>query len=115
MSPPRVPSSACTFCAQEEETLLHLLFNCNHVSRFWKIFIDTFGKGLGFQTPLNPETVLLGNSQFPKIANFLLLVAKRYIYSVRCNKKELHFANYMNYVQQVQKTEFFIANRKKTN
>ena len=112
MTPPRVPSSACTFCKNEEESLLHLFCNCKHVKGFWNTFIEKLGKPLGLRTPLNPEFILLGSSDLSKLLNFLILVAKRYIYIARCNSKELYFTNFTDFVQNIQKIEFYIANRK---
>ena len=112
MTPPRVPSSACTFCKDEEESILHLFCNCNHVKVFWNTFTENLGKRLGLKTPLNPELILLGSPKLPKLLNVLILVAKRYIYKARCNSKELYFTNFTDFVQNVQKIEFYIPNRK---
>ena len=94
--------SICTFCTQEEETITHLLWQCN-VTKVFLNFVTTWLQSFNIYIELSEELFLFGlekEQRLTSIMKFLLLYTKYYIYCCRCNKqppvvtvykKRLHF------------------------
>ena len=79
----------CSFCNQEDETVIHLFANCYKSKTLWnslkKFFKDTINL-----PSLTPQSAILGFPQTDHelflIINYLLLLFKYYLYVSRCSK-----------------------------
>ena len=74
----------CSFCRNEQETILHLFYECPIVNVFVKnleILINTHCPN----TPLNlrAKDIIFGNRFYSKILNTILILAKYYIFKTR--------------------------------
>ena len=81
--------SICTFCTQEEETITHLLWQCNVTKEFLN-FVTTWLQSFNIYIELSEELFLFGlekEQRLTSIMKFLLLYTKYYIYCCRCNKQ----------------------------
>ena len=81
--------SICTFCTQEEETITHLLWQCNVTKEFLNS-ITTWLQSFNIYIELSEELFLFGlekEQRLTSIMKFLLLYTKYYIYCCRCNKQ----------------------------
>ena len=93
--------NTCSFCRENNETLVHLFYDCQYVSQFWqtlKTYIKTKCPNTG-DYELSKEEVLLRVIDPKKIdetLNFIFLVAKRYIYTFRYNNLSLNIQNFQN-------------------
>ena len=85
-----VDSQNCTFCGAHVENIDHLIWECVHVQKFWNDLNVVLKEkcshcdNLTFTKPL----ILFGISHniiTDKIIDFIILLAKRYIYSCKWN------------------------------
>ena len=81
----------CTFCKNNEETITHLLWYCPRVQHFWNDFVELLKSNCMHIHNLNlsEELIIFGvkkNIKTDKIFDFLLIIAKFYIYC--CKWKE---------------------------
>ena len=109
--PTKVVSPLCNFCKQENETIIHLFYECKLVETFWSTFIESWGQYFHINTMMTAEQILLGDVLYPNLFNFLILAAKRFIYTSRCQERIPTFVGFKNFVNGIQKVELFIANR----
>ena len=82
-------SPACSFCGDADETLEHILVYCNYSESFWTEVIKWLGdQGVKIQR-LSLKDILFGmfSCEDELYVNHILLLARQYLYSCRCNKK----------------------------
>ena len=110
--PSKVPTSNCTFCRSDIETVIHLFYECEVTKKFWSTLFQTWGIYFHCTNMVSARVILLGDPTLPELLNFVLLVAKRYIYISRCEEKTPTFVNFKSFIFNIQKTERYIAIRK---
>ena len=86
-----VDSNKCNFCLTEKDTILHYLWECNHVQTFWNNFIKLLKEKCVHcdRLNLNATIVLFGKDKHIKTDacfNDILLDANFFIYKCRLNK-----------------------------
>ena len=82
-------SPVCSFCGDVDETLEHILVYCNYSESFWTEVIKWLGdQGVQIQR-LSLKDILFGmfSCDDELYVNHILLLARQYLYSCRCNKK----------------------------
>jgi len=94
-------NTLCTFCNNVDESISHLLWDCEYTLKYWKEFQDWMNSNLTSNISLNKEMILFGNYKFKDhVFNNMLLVLKFNIYKSRVKKekpsftfgkKDLHF------------------------
>ena len=79
-------SSNCTFCAETEETTIHLLFHCRKVHQLWVQLASIIKYFYKTEPDLSLKCVILNNYKGPNecIINFLIICLKQYIYAQKC-------------------------------
>ena len=83
----KADSPLCSYCNEEEETLLHLFHSClkttlwNKLRQYFLQFINIL-----HSTPQSSILGILDNNQHSELINHLLLIFKFYIYSARNTK-----------------------------
>ena len=102
----KVDSPLCSYCNEEEETLLHLFHSCLKIKQLWNRLRLYFSQFINI--PLcTPQSSILGifdNNQHSELINHLLLIFKFYIYSTR-NNKQLNFDNLMITIKKIKEIE----------
>ena len=79
-------SPRCSFCADCEETLSHLFWDCSIINRFWHDACNNCIKHPS-DILLNKELIFFGNVlNMSSPLNFFILHVKHYIYSCRVLK-----------------------------
>ena len=99
-------SDLCYLCLKTKQDLKHMLVSCPVVTEFWKIFLQWYETLTEAKLELSTVKILYGiieNDHFLKLTNYLLLIAKYYIYCCSINKEPLYFRTYLTIV--VSKTE----------
>ena len=83
-----IPSSACSFCGEADESLEHLFGTCHYTTKFWAEVIKWMGNLDIEIEPLSNKDIMFGIMDCNRdlFVNYILLIAKKYIYSCRCNK-----------------------------
>ena len=89
-----VDSPLCTFCCQEDETITHLLWQCDIVQTFWGQLLSLLQLHCTHcdRLVLSEQLVLFGYAemiQTDKIIDFILLSAKFYIYKFKLQDTQL--------------------------
>ena len=109
-----IPSNLCTFCKEEPETLIHLFCTCPIVVQLWMDIKDYLIE----RYDMLAENLVVSNSNIIKnqitkgrtdICNFVCMLAKRYIYVQRCKKLSINCNSFKQLVNDVQRTEKYIA------
>ena len=76
----------CDFCLIEEESIYHLFYDCDVVSRFWKTLESYWQRNTKMQISLTRRDVILGNTIFSNVLNLILLLGKFYIHKSKISK-----------------------------
>ena len=97
----------CTFCDIFEEDLLHLFVDCTCIKYFW----EQVGNWMPILKNLDSRKIICNTPlDNPKLLpNLIVLLAKIYIYRVRCNKSHLNFQQFLEWVYEIRKIEQIIA------
>lgn len=102
----------CPNCG-ERDTLQHFFLDCSTVQEFWTKLGDWLAANADFRLPLTPSTVLFGkpyDSPTDKISNFILLVAKFFIYRQRLfHGTDLNIIQFLMELRNKLKVEKFIC------
>lgn len=104
----------CTFCKNESETILHVLCTCNIVRTFWNELFQWMKDGCTHIYNLNilDNEILFGitdNKKADYVLNFILLLAKQYIYKCKMKKQIPLLQGFKHMLKSVYNTEKFIA------
>ena len=85
-----ISTNLCYFCNKEKETILHLMYACEHVQLLWDNLAEYVFERYGDQElSLDPISIIL-NEIHPHtwhVVNFICLIVKQFIYRQRCLKK----------------------------
>lgn len=102
-------SDRCTFCKDEYETQTHLFLECQVVLSFYQQVLVWFECLTDNEYNFDKlQTALLYKKEIMTLDRVLLL-AKQYIYAIRCNDKELNIYNFKKHVFKIVRTEKYIA------
>ena len=83
----------CTFCEQEEESIIHLIYSCKYVQKLWKTLQRWLKHFCALDIELDNVKVTFNiyRGVNEMLINTLILITKYYIYVQRCYKKKLNF------------------------
>ena len=94
-------SPLCTFCDSEEETIVHVLWECNNVQRFLHR-IETWLQSYDFQFQFEKQSFLLVNSMERNESNLIMsLSIKFFIYKTKCLKETLSLTKLQYHLKSV--------------
>ena len=102
----KVDSPLCSYCNDEEETLLPLFHPSLKTKQPWNKLRQYFSKFINTPHSTQQSSILgiFDNNQHSELINHLLLIFKFYIYSAR-NRKQLNFDNLMRTIKKIKETE----------
>ncbi len=100
----------CTFCKKDEETMEHLMWLCDYVSKLWNEVCCWFEE-LNMNINLTYWEVCFGASgqNNESFLNMIILLLKRYIYKCRVQETRPLFSDFKNLVIFYEKVEKRIA------
>ena len=103
-------SRMCTMCGEVDETLVHLFWDCSIVQELWGKVKNFLKEEYGI-TELNmtPKNIIINNISSRKIANFICLITKQFIYRQRCLKLGVNFTTLKIHIRQIESIEKYIA------
>ena len=113
-----VESPACSFCNQDEESLIHFFCDCHVTRKLWKDLQIFFAAS--FRLPeLNLKNALFGyvpvttsnsnNKQVDKLINHIILIFKRSLYEMRSSRTLPSVFYVARRVRQIMEIEYQIA------
>lgn len=83
-----IPSPACSFCGEMNESLEHFFISCRYTKDFWAEVIKWFdNQGVKIKH-LSEKDIMFGilRCEDELLINHILIIAKQYLYSCRQNK-----------------------------
>jgi len=106
-----INSPRCSLCNEEEETVIHLFWDCRVVANFWSKVDEWFFNLTNIHLHINVFNVIFGDlsDRCPALSNLIILLAKIYIFKYRQQKLEL--SSFISFVSYVHKLECIIAKR----
>ena len=109
-----VNSSLCDFCFQSNETALHLFWECTYAQELWRNIANIFRQN-NINIVLNFRKISLGilnQNYYYTPLNYIILLAKYFIFRCKCLKETPHFNHFKYYMHEQCRIEKHIAQRK---
>ena len=106
-----IPSPACTFCGEADESLEHIFVTCHYTKKFWAEVIKWMGNLNIEIEPLSNKDITFGIMHCKRdlFVNHILLIAKKYIYSCRCNKTKPSIIVLSARIKMIYRLEMLVA------
>ena len=108
----KVISPLCSFCKSEDETPLHLFFECTLTQNLWKQLSSFCRQRLNIPT-LTPQSAIFGfyepQNKNEILINHLLLIFKLYLYNARESNK-VNFVCFKAKITNIKDIEENISN-----
>ena len=98
-------SDLCHSCKEKSESIQHIFWECHTVQRFWSAFTHCLKEKCIHMTHLkiDEEMVICGNktnSKTDEVFDFILLLAKYYIYKCRLDHCDAHIQPFLMYLKR---------------
>merc|ERR1712074_186866 len=90
-------SANCPLCNSEQQTLEHMFWECQQIQHFWMLFKNWWKNNYNQDVLLSKTIILYGDIfdfKDKQSLNFILLVAKWYIYRAFLDEQALMFDNF---------------------
>lgn len=98
----------CIFCQQTEETVLHIIYECEHVDRLWsRIEKRVFLKTSLYINFSEREILFCKRGKQYQAQNTVKLIFKYYIYKQRVKGNMLYIESVKKYIKNYYKSERF--------
>ena len=105
------PTNLCDFCNMEIETIEHLFWDCQKTQLLWNE-LNNFIASKSMNTVITKQEAFLGIhviGKYSLICNFLILLMKFYVFSMKYRNAIPTFSSYKQYVLLREKIESQIA------
>lgn len=83
----------CTMCNQEDETLVHLYYDCMIVKKFWSNVEQYIYQKTNYKICLESQNIITyfthNNKKLEFLVNLYILIGKYYIHKTKYNKSKL--------------------------
>ena len=102
----------CTWCKKNPETIEHFFFDCKETQCFWEDVKDYARVCLHIDIMLENRKNILWNRVHENpmhLSNFIVLLAKQYMYRVRCQNKCISIYQFKAEVYRTKNVEQYIA------
>ncbi|XP_062599221.1 uncharacterized protein LOC134260692 [Saccostrea cucullata] len=105
-------SKYCNFCLSEEETIEHLLWECDYTQSFLEEFVIFLEDKTGLVINITKKSFILGYIENnTDIQNTIALWLKYYVYTSRCTKKSLNLCAAISQMKFYYEIHKFISYR----
>ena len=106
----KIEDNLCSYCKQEPEITLHLFVNCDKVKEFWQSLQMWLLQNINLRINIEIKCILFSYQGKSKLENYLLAVAKHYIYKNKFSDKQLNINYFISMLKVKFQCERFIAN-----
>ena len=105
-------NDSCTYC-KEKETMLHFYVECKKAKEFWVKVTEMCRTMYNTNTCLTAENIIFNTIEpnAKHVSNFIVLVAKTYMYSQRCLNKDYTFREYKIILERCEQNELWFARK----
>ncbi len=109
-------NALCTFCQLEDETLYHLLLNCNVSKNIWRDVHEYMYDKTGIQIQFSQEQMLLGiiDFEYSEMYNNIFTIVKQYLYAARCLNIKPNTVAIVQKIKENMESEKMIAEKNNT-
>ena len=105
-------NSLCSFCKTQEDSLEHLLYQCDIVQQFWINIVDTLLLPLGINNLTNLEILFgIDINDPPKLANQIIILAKDFILQEKYTETKPRFNSFIAKVESLYLLEEHITTK----
>ena len=106
------PSVLCDFCSRNEETNVHLFWQCWYVQDFWSKIQEILNANnidISLSYLYVCFGVTFGNNLKHSVFNFIILLAKYYIFSSKYKQQIPNINGFLSILHQTKEFEEYIA------
>ena len=96
----KVDNDRCSFCNQESETIIHVLFLCNKVKEFWVALQNWLRIQANIELELIAKNILFLKPSKKGLLNHILLLAKYFIYKTKFYANRIILENFCIYLKR---------------
>ena len=108
----KIENDFCEFCGQESEDIMHLFFNCNHVTVLWRNLSDIIKTKTDISVELTLCDIIFGiTNDENNPLNYIILASKQYIYYSSKKKCMIHIKGLLNFLHHRFQAEQFNAKK----
>ena len=107
-------SPLCYYCQKYDETVLHLLWECSIVQKFWRSLLKWMEYVTKEVIIVDAQIIVFNNVESTNswLINTIILKAKQYIYATKCLRQKLDFMYFTRQIFLLYLAEKSIANTK---
>ena len=96
-----IDNNTCSLCTEYPETIKHLFFECEKVKQFWNLFKEWLNDVTNIEVDINNEKMLILSWHKKKsLLNYLLVVAKYYIYKSKFVQGSISIFGFQSYPEE---------------
>ena len=105
-----IDNNTCSLCTEYPETIKHLFFECEKVKQFWNLFKEWLNDVTNIEVDINNEKMLiLSLHKKNSLLNYLLVVAKCYIYKSEFVQGSISILGFKALLKKKFEEEIYIA------
>ena len=105
-----IDNNTCSLCTEYPETIKHLFFECEKVKQFWNLFKEWLNDVTNIEVDINNEKMLiLSWHKKNSLLNYLLVVAKYYIYKSKFVQGSISILGFKAILKKKFEEEKYIA------
>ena len=105
----KTDTNICSYCDQEAETKTHLFYNCQKVKAFWSAFQTWLQSHANITFNLTIKSALFSGQTKNVLLNYLLLLARYFIYKNKFTSNNISIQTFINYVKRKYQNERYIS------
>ena len=104
-------SPMCHFCGICQETIIHLLWECEEVKKLWKKVEGYIVHRFHVHPCMTARNILFNSivNKSRNVVNFICLIVKQFIYKQKCLNEQLHFPLVKDVIKSTENIEKYIA------
>ena len=104
-------SRKCAMCQKEDETIIHIMYQCDLVKPLWELLQKACKHFSGLKINFNLSMIILNdyNGQQKALVNLLIAVMKQHIYAEKCKLNSPTFQKFMTKLTQYYQSDKRIA------
>ena len=105
-----IDNNTCSLCTEYPGTIKHLFFECEKVKQFWNLFKEWLNGVTHIEVDINNEKMLiLSWHKKNSLLNYLLVVAKYYIYKAKFVQESIRILGFKAILKKNFEEEKYIA------
>ena len=96
----KIDNDLCEYCQLQPETICHIFLECAKVKQFWNSLRIWPINNSNIHIDLNDKSILFSYQDNNVLKNYILVVAKYYIYANKFCKKDLNLNSFVGLLEE---------------